>query len=107
MRSWYPIPPQELDNKRLLGEHNELLIMARSIFGLSKGWKNHPETNRWRGHSVVMKKRHDDLAEEMIRRGMNHRSPWPSELVNNSEISEPPLWESVEVMKHKLHLKQQ
>jgi hypothetical protein len=24
MRSWYPIPAKELDNKRLLGEHLEL-----------------------------------------------------------------------------------
>ena len=36
MRSWYPIDPINLDNKRLLGEHNELLIIGRTIFGLNK-----------------------------------------------------------------------
>jgi hypothetical protein len=61
MRSWYPIPASKLDKKRLLGEHNELLIMARTIAGISVGWKNHPETNRWRGHSKAMKKRHDEI----------------------------------------------
>ncbi|MBC8145706.1 MAG: pyrimidine dimer DNA glycosylase, partial [bacterium] len=90
MRSWWPVAAIKLDNKRLLGEHNELLIMARSICGLSKGWKNHPETKRWVGHSKAMKARHDEIAEEMVRRGMNHKSPWPDELVDDSHTDDFP-----------------
>jgi hypothetical protein len=108
MRSWYPIPTQMLDRKRLLAEHNELLIMARTIAGLSKGWANHPETNRWRGHSKAMKKRHDECAEEMVRRGFKHRSPWPEELINSNETEDYPvaLVEPLEIMIQKLKEKQ-
>lgn len=108
MRSWYPIPVEALDNKRLLGEHNELLIMARSIAGLNKGYRNHPETKRWVGHSKAMKDRHDRLAAEMVRRGFNHRSPWPEEVVNPADGDDYPttLWEPLEVMKAKLQAKQ-
>lgn len=107
MRSWYPIPVVDLDNKRLLAEHNELLIMARSIAGLNKGYRNHPETKRWIGHSKAMKDRHDSLADEMLRRGFNHKSPWPQELINESDGNTYPttLWEPLEVMKEKLRLK--
>jgi len=104
MRSWHPISVSELDNKRLLGEHNEILIMARSIAGLNKGWRNHPETNRWRGYSKAMKHRHDLLAEEMVKRGMNHKSPWPDSLINSNDPDSYPdaLVESLEIMKRKL-----
>jgi hypothetical protein len=109
MRSWYPIPVTKLDNKRLLGEHNELLIMARSIFGLNKGgYRNHPETIRWVGYSKAMKQRHDDIAVEMQRRGFNHKSPWPENCINLSDTEEFPssFWEPYEVMLGKLLEKQ-
>lgn len=107
MRSWYPIPVSDLDNKRLLGEHNELYIMARTIAGLSKGWANHPETKRWIGHSKAMKVRHDQLAEEMAKRGLNHKSPWPDSLVVSTDTDEFPttLVEPLDVMKAKLEAK--
>ena len=102
MRSWHPIPPYELDDKRLLAEHNELLIMARTIAGISKGWPNHPETLRWAGHSWAMKARHDSVAVEMERRGFNHRSPWPFEPRPEDTRDYPPVIESVKSMKKKL-----
>ena len=105
MRSWYPISVLELDNKRLLGEHNELLIMARAIFKLNKGgYINHPETQRWIGHSKAMKKRHDEIVDEMIKRGFNHKSPWPENCVDNNDTEEYPttLWEPLETMWLKL-----
>lgn len=108
MRSWWPIPASELDRKRLLGEHNELLIMARAIFGLNKGgYKNHPETKRWIGHSKAMKQRHDEIAEEMVKRGFNHKSPWPDNCINPDDTDEFPktFWESLDVMKEKLKKK--
>lgn len=109
MRSWYPISVKELDNKRLLAEHNELLIMARAIFGLNKGgYRNHPETKRWIGHSKAMRLRHDEIAKEMIRRGFNHKSPWPDNCINPSDSSKFPStsWEPISVMKRKLKEKQ-
>ena len=109
MRSWWPIPATELDNKRLLGEHNELLIMARAIFGLNKGgYRNHPETKRWIGHSKAMKRRHDELADEMVRRGFNHKSPWPNNCINPKDCESFPktFWEPLHVMKRKLKEKQ-
>lgn len=48
MRMWM-VNPEYLCRQHLLGEHIE------------------PE---------AMKQRHDELAEEMIRRGMNHKSPY-------------------------------
>lgn len=108
MRSWYPISVKELDNKRLLGEHNELLIMARAIAGINKGYKNHPETLRWIGHTKALARRHDELASEMISRGFNHKSPWPSNVVNPNDTEDWPstFWEPLEVMKLKLAEKQ-
>jgi hypothetical protein len=108
MRSWYPIPVEALDNKRLLAEHNELLIMARAIAGLNRGYRNHPETLRWVGHSKAMRRRHDQLAAEMVRRGFNHRSPWPDALVNPDDPEEFPetFWEPLDVMQAKLDAKQ-
>lgn len=107
MRSWWPIPATELDDKRLLGEHNELLIMARAIAGLNRGYRDHPETRRWVGHSKAMRRRHDELAAEMLRRGFNHRSPWPDEVVEPADPEDgPDFWEPLEVMRAKLESKQ-
>jgi hypothetical protein len=109
MRSWYPIEVTRLDNKRLLGEHNELLIMARAIFGLNKGgYRNHPETKRWVGHSKAMRKRHDEIAKEMVNRGFNHKSPWPDNCISDKDTDKYPstFWEPLEVMEKKLEDKQ-
>ena len=97
MRSWYPISPRKLDNKRLLAEHNELLIMAKAIVGINKGFRRHPETLRWIGRTKAMKIRHDVIAREMLQRGMNHNSPWPKECVLEQDISEMPvkLWDDM------------
>jgi len=103
MRSWWPIHPAFLDNKRLLAEHNELLIIGMSNAGKTKGWRNHPETLRWAGHSWALQRRHDEIALEMQRRGFNHNSPWPRELINfEDDTAWPGLWEPLEVMAVKL-----
>lgn len=85
MRIWYPFRVTALDDKRLLGEHNEILIVARAGAGLTKGYRHHPETLRWVGHSWALWQRHEALAAEMVRRGFNHRSPWPEDLVRADE----------------------
>jgi hypothetical protein len=46
------------------------------------------------------------FAEEMVRRGMNHKSPWPDYLVNGEDTEDfPELIETLEVMMTKLSLK--
>lgn len=73
MRMWM-IDPKLLCNKHLLGEHGEIHKFRHSFE---------------KGHSIAgrispivqiepmsMKTRHDELAAEMIRRGMNHKSPY-------------------------------
>lgn len=108
MRSWFPIEVKYLDNKRLLAEHNEILIMARAIAGINKGYRNHPETIRWIGHTKALARRHEDLAAEMLRRGFNHKSPWPNNVVNPNDTDAWPttFWEPLEVMIQKLNEKQ-
>lgn len=107
MRSWHPIPPKYLDRGRLLGEHNELYIMVRSIFGHNKRKPNHPETKRWIGRTKALKLRHDLIVEEMLKRGYNHKSPWPEEYIKEADSEDMPgLWEPLEVMLAKLLEKQ-
>lgn len=73
MRMWM-IPPQLLCNKHLLGEHGEL---HKFRHGFVKG---HSITGRIfpivQIEPESMKIRHDELALEMIARGMNHKSPY-------------------------------
>lgn len=67
------MPPANLCNKHLLGEHNELHSMWNVITQGRKGYSIHPETLRWKGKLRAMYKMHDEIAEEMTRRGFNHR----------------------------------
>jgi len=75
MRSWHPIPPCCLDDKRLKGEHAELHAIWSIITGCKRGYIRHPETQRWIGHLAALAARHDMLAAEMRKRGIKHRSP--------------------------------
>ena len=74
MRMWM-IEPKRLCNKHLLGEHGELHKFIPSFT------KKHRIDNRV--SPVVQieltsyQSRHDELANEMIDRGMNHKSPLP------------------------------
>lgn len=40
-----------------------------------KGYSMHPETIRWRGKLKAMYLRHEELTDEMMKRGYNHNSP--------------------------------
>ncbi len=74
MRMWM-IEPNRLCNKHLLGEHGELHKFIPSFN------KKYSIDNRI--SPVVQieltsyQSRHDELAEEMLSRGMNHKSPLP------------------------------
>jgi hypothetical protein len=104
MRIWHPIPPLCLDTKRLVAEHNELHIILTCLTDSSKrGWRNHPETKRWRGHAPALVRRHDILIEEAARRGLpmgtNHKTPAPT-IEGLAEW--PETWEPIETMRAKL-----
>lgn len=106
MRVWHPIPPSKLDRKRLLGEHVEIHAIASIISDPSKGYQNHPEVNRWRRNKAALQKRHDAVVKEMKRRGYNHQSPLGIVKQVRNNVSFPPPWESVKLMREKLKSKQ-
>jgi len=80
MRMWM-LDPRVLCRLHLLGEHGELhkhrssFVKQRSIAG-----------RRGQIEPLAMKSRHDDLAEEMLRRRYRHESPY--ELPDLSYLSE-------------------
>lgn len=73
MRMWM-IDPKLLCNKHLLGEHGEIHKHRHNFV------KHHSITGRIAPKVQIepasMRSRHDELAEEMGRRGMRHKSPY-------------------------------
>jgi len=74
MRIW-EINPKHLCRNHLLGEHAELHAIWSVIINNKKGFKNHPEVNRWRGKLRALYMRHNLLVKEMEKRGYGHHSP--------------------------------
>lgn len=77
MRMW-SVDPRVMCTKHLLGEHVEMHMFVGTIRrGISmQGYIDNGlvETER-------IKARHDELAAEMLRRGMKHQSPMIDEVV--------------------------
>jgi hypothetical protein len=75
------VDPKILCNKHLLGEHGEIHKHRHNFV------KGHSVKGRL--YPIVqiepssMQKRHDELAEEMLRRGMNHKSPYEQPDLSN------------------------
>ena len=72
MRMWM-IKPELLCTKHLLGEHGEIHKHRHNFV------KKHNMHNRIAWNQIEpksMKTRHDALAEELLRRGYNHNSPY-------------------------------
>ena len=70
MRMWM-VNPKKLCQKHLLGEHGEIHKHRHNFV------KRHSiEGRRGQIYPEKMKVRHDELAEEIISRGMNHKSPY-------------------------------
>ena len=74
MRIW-DISPEELCRNHLLGEHAELHALWSIIILGKTGYSHHPETLRWYGKLKALYNRHEQLVNEMERRGYIHRSP--------------------------------
>tara|TARA_R110002020_G_scaffold180072_1_gene373994 strand:- start:16042 stop:16389 length:348 start_codon:yes stop_codon:yes gene_type:complete len=74
MRMWM-IDPKLMCNQHLLGEHGELHKFIPSFYKKYKVTKRIEPIVQIELSSY--QKRHDELAEEMLHRGMNHKSPLP------------------------------
>lgn len=92
MRMWM-IDPTLLCTKHLVGEHGEIHKHRHNFV------KQHKITGRVKPVVQIsphmMKTRHDELAEEMTRRGGNHQSPY--ELPNLSHLIDEERYANVDV----------
>lgn len=75
MRMW-KVDPKLLCGKHLAGEHVEMHMFVGS---LNRGIKHYGYTAQGLVEVHRIKERHDVLAAEMERRGMNHKSPLTEE----------------------------
>jgi hypothetical protein len=87
MRIW-DIPPGQLCQKHLLGEHRELHAIWTILTTDKKGYRNHPETKRWIGKLKALYNRHEELVQEMERRGYVHKSPLDKTLATGSRLQD-------------------
>jgi len=74
VRIW-DLPPADLCDRHLLGEHRELHGIWSILVNGKTGYANHPETIRWRGRLAALFTRHEAQVTEMAARGFEHRSP--------------------------------
>lgn len=74
MRIW-DVSPQKLCRNHLLGEHSELHGIWSILTQDKKGFAHHPEVVRWRGKLKALYRKHQEIVEEMRRRGYQHNSP--------------------------------
>lgn len=79
MRMWQ-IPPAALCRKHLLGEHVEMHMFAGSLVkGISmKGYIENGLLDL-----PNLKRRHDELVDEMTKRGYNHKTPLEHEFIKD------------------------
>lgn len=74
MRMWM-VSPKVMCRKHLLGEHVEAHMFVGT---LQKGVSVEGYVDGGLFDSRYLKARHDELVEEMTRRGYNHKSPLPT-----------------------------
>lgn len=60
---------QQLDNQRLRKQRIETKQIYKALIGESKGWKNHPALNYWRGYEKVLLCYGYNISQECVRRG--------------------------------------
>jgi hypothetical protein len=74
MRVW-DIHPSRKCSRNLHGEHRELHGLLNILVLQKSGYSFQPETKRWEGKLAALYNRHQQLVEEMERRGYRHHSP--------------------------------
>lgn len=100
MRMWM-VEPKLLCRKHLLGEHGEIHKHRHNFV------KKHSIAKRIEMGQIEpssMKSRHDALAEEMLRRGFNHKSPY--EMPDISHLSDKERLFRVDVEQSKRDLRE-
>lgn len=103
MRIW-DIHPRKLCRNHLLGEHRELHAMWAVITENKKGYSMHPETLRWKGKLKAMYARHEELVNEMNRRGFVHKSSLDKRKATGKSIQDEyvdPLSTQIGILKKK------
>lgn len=87
MRIW-DLEPGKLCRSHLLGEHRELHAVWVIITQGKKGYARHPEVMRWRHKLKALYLRHDQLVDEMFKRGYSHASPLDEKLATGSAVQD-------------------
>lgn len=103
MRIW-DISPDKLCRNHLLGEHRELHALWSTIINNKKAYSNHPETLRWKDKLKALYLRHENLVEEMSRRGYNHQSPLDTSFATGKAVQDElivPYEKQLEMLKEK------
>lgn len=71
MRTWEPIPAKNLCRKHLIGVHGEI-HKFRHMFVKKANMSGYKGIVEFKN----MKRRHDEIAKEMLKRGYKHNSPY-------------------------------
>jgi hypothetical protein len=85
LRIW-DVEPEKLCHRHLLGEHRELHAIWNIITGNKKGYSKHPETLRWVGRLKALYRVHENIVNEMKKRGYAHKSPLDKNLATGSPV---------------------
>jgi hypothetical protein len=104
VRIW-DVPPEMLCRNHLLGEHGELHgVWSTLTQARQSGYCSHPEVRRWEGKLKALYHKHEEIVEEMRRRGYNHQSPLNPEFATGAERQDTfvdSYEEQVEILKKK------
>jgi len=97
MRIW-DVDPKILCRQHLLGEHRELHALWVILTQNKKGYLSHPETKRWVGKLHALYSRHENLVNEMTRRGYEHDSLLDKKLATGAKTQDDYLATNIEQM---------
>ena len=87
MRIW-DISPKNLCRKHLIAEHAELHGLWSVITCGKRGYSRHPETIRWQGKFKALYNRHENLVNEMEKRGYRHHSPLDKQQAKGKDVQD-------------------
>ncbi len=81
MQTFLPYPSflksvKALDYRRLGKQRVEAKQILAALAGTSKGWRNHPCCDMWRGYETALKLYHDLCITEWMRRGYKNTMPY-------------------------------
>ena len=85
MNMWMGLPASQLCNKHLIGVHGELHKFLHN-WEKQRSMDGYIENNCIEPSSY--KQRHDEVANEMLKRGMNYKSP-----LSQPDFSYLPVWQ--------------